>query len=68
VSPTWYDHPNVPTWNYQAVHCYGTVSVFSAPEALLPALKSLSEHYEPPTGPPPRFDFDEMPESCGRLI
>src|SRR5688572_30446298 len=23
ISPTWYDHPNVPTWNYQAVHFYG---------------------------------------------
>ena len=23
ISPTWYDHVNVPTWNYQAVHLYG---------------------------------------------
>ncbi len=23
VSPRWYDHPNVPTWNYLAVHVYG---------------------------------------------
>lgn len=23
ISPTWYNHVNVPTWNYQAVHLYG---------------------------------------------
>jgi len=23
VSATWYDHLNVPTWNYQSVHAYG---------------------------------------------
>jgi transcriptional regulator len=61
VSPTWYDHPNVPTWNYQAVHFYGTVRVTPSPEELSPALRTLSEHYEPSTQPPPRFDFDGMP-------
>jgi transcriptional regulator len=61
VSPTWYDHPNVPTWNYQAVHFYGRVTVSSQPDDLAPSLRALSEHYEPPSSPPPRFDFDEMP-------
>jgi len=23
VSPSWYEHPGVPTWNYDAVHVYG---------------------------------------------
>ena len=23
ISPTWYNHVNVPTWNYQSVHIYG---------------------------------------------
>ncbi|MCM0148660.1 FMN-binding negative transcriptional regulator [Photobacterium galatheae] len=28
ISPTWYHHtPAVPTWNYAAVHCYGTVQL-----------------------------------------
>jgi transcriptional regulator len=62
VSPTWYDHPNVPTWNYQAVHCYGSVQVVPEGERLKPALRELAEHYEPPTLPPPRFDLDAMPE------
>ena len=61
ISPTWYDHPNVPTWNYQAVHFYGTVRIASTPEELAPALRELAEHYEPPTQPPPRFDLDAMP-------
>jgi transcriptional regulator len=61
VSPTWYDHPNVPTWNYQAVHFYGTIQVTVAPDELSSALRILSEHYEPSTLPPPRFDFDAMP-------
>jgi transcriptional regulator len=61
VSPTWYDHPNVPTWNYQAVHFYGTVRTVSSPDELSPPLRALSEHYEPPTLPDPRFDFDAMP-------
>jgi transcriptional regulator len=61
ISPTWYDHPNVPTWNYQAVHFYGTVQVTGAPEDLTPSLRVLSEHYEPPAQPPPRFDLDAMP-------
>ncbi len=27
ISPTWYNHVNVPTWNYQAIHVYGTPRV-----------------------------------------
>jgi transcriptional regulator len=61
ISPTWYDHPNVPTWNYQAVHAYGTVRVVHDPAMLHPDLKTLAEHYEPPSSPPPRFDLDAMP-------
>jgi transcriptional regulator len=61
ISPTWYDHPNVPTWNYQAVHFYGTVQLTPSPDELSPALRTLSEHYEPVASSPPRFDFDAMP-------
>jgi transcriptional regulator len=61
VSPTWYDHPNVPTWNYQAVHCYGSVRLITEPAELSVALRGLAEHYEPAALPPPRFDFDAMP-------
>lgn len=62
ISPTWYDRPNVPTWNYQAVHFYGTTQVTVSEEELSSALRTLAEHYEPSTLPPPRFDFDAMPD------
>jgi transcriptional regulator len=26
ISSSWYHHPNVPTWNYIAVHCYGKLN------------------------------------------
>lgn len=60
ITPTWYDHPNVPTWNYQAVHVQGTVRMVEGAE-LEQAVRELSERYEPPTQPPPRFDIDAMP-------
>ncbi len=27
ISSSWYDHENVPTWNYIAVHIYGKVKI-----------------------------------------
>jgi transcriptional regulator len=38
---------NVPTWNYGAVHAYGTARVFSAPEQLLGVLHELMAIFEP---------------------
>jgi len=32
ISPTWYNHVNVPTWNYQAVHIYGTPRIVEGEE------------------------------------
>lgn len=61
ISPTWYDHPNVPTWNYQSVHLYGPVRTVHDLHELAADLRVLSRHYEPETQPPPRFDLDEMP-------
>ncbi|MFD1385469.1 FMN-binding negative transcriptional regulator [Oceanobacillus oncorhynchi subsp. oncorhynchi] len=45
VSSTWYAHENVPTWNYQAVHMYGTPRILEK-EELLESLKTLSDTYE----------------------
>lgn len=30
---------------------------------MVASLRALSDHYEPPTDPPPRFDFYEMPSA-----
>ena len=48
VSPSNYaTRENVPTWNYGAVHVYGTARVFSAPEELLGVLHELIPMFEP---------------------
>jgi transcriptional regulator len=45
ISSSWYDHENVPTWNYLAVHAYGTVRMLTEEETLL-SLKHLVDKYE----------------------
>jgi transcriptional regulator len=45
VSSSWYDHENVPTWNYMAVHVYGTLHIIEG-EELLTSLKNLVNKYE----------------------
>ncbi|MFD2923929.1 FMN-binding negative transcriptional regulator [Halobacillus naozhouensis] len=45
ISSSWYKFENVPTWNYQAVHVYGTASLMSEQE-LQEDLKSLLQKYE----------------------
>jgi transcriptional regulator len=41
ISPTWYDHVNVPTWNYQAVHLYGKPRLVTDLEELQSMLTRL---------------------------
>lgn len=60
VSPTWYDHENVPTWNYMVVHATGTPGLVTDPGELRDMLTRLSEHYEPAGAPPPRFAVEQM--------
>jgi len=45
VSSSWYDHENVPTWNYIAVHAYGKIQIIEGDE-LYSALKQLVDKYE----------------------
>jgi transcriptional regulator len=45
ISPSWYDHENVPTWNYIAVHIYGTIKIIEG-EAVIESLKKLVDKYE----------------------
>jgi transcriptional regulator len=45
ISSSWYDHENVPTWNYIAVHVYGTLRIIEG-EELLTSLKNLTNKYE----------------------
>jgi transcriptional regulator len=50
ISPTWYNHVNVPTWNYQSVHMYGKPQVITNKSASYGILKRLMDRYEP-SGP-----------------
>jgi transcriptional regulator len=45
ISSSWYDHENVPTWNYIAVHVYGKIRTITGDE-LLEGLKALTNKYE----------------------
>jgi transcriptional regulator len=45
VSPRWYTQINVPTWNYIAVHVYGTIRIIEG-DALRAALSRLVNNYE----------------------
>ncbi|WP_298833134.1 FMN-binding negative transcriptional regulator [uncultured Planococcus sp.] len=45
ISSSWYEQENVPTWNYQAVHIYGTAQLLTEDE-LKQDLTSLMEKHE----------------------
>lgn len=45
VSSSWYDHINVPSWNYVAVHCYGQIEALDD-EAAYHLLDKVTKKYE----------------------
>ena len=46
ISPSWYELPGVPTWNYQAVHVYGRAKLITDTEKLRNIVNDLTEKYE----------------------
>jgi len=47
ISPTWMQERNtVPTWNYTAVHAYGTMRLVEDAEALDGIVRRFVDHYE----------------------
>ncbi len=46
ISPTWYNHVNVPTWNYQAVHVYGTPRLVTDFKEAYQLLERLIDRHE----------------------
>lgn len=59
VSSSWYDHINVPTWNYIAVHVYGKSRILKGAE-LYTSITKLVDQYE--HGRPERFRLSDMTE------
>lgn len=47
ISSTWYDHENVPTWNYISVHVIGSLEVQKGADAL-DNINRLMAELEPP--------------------
>ena len=45
VSSSWYNHENVPTWNYIAIHVYGKLRIIEG-EELVESLRQLVDHHE----------------------
>jgi transcriptional regulator len=51
ITPSWYETKRqtgkvVPTWNYVAIHAYGTVEFFDAPDRLRAVVTRLTERHE----------------------
>ena len=59
ISSSWYEHANVPTWNYTAVHIYGTAEIIEGRE-LSKRINQLVEKYE--KNRPNRFYMKDMNE------
>ena len=57
ISPRWYDHVNVPTWNYMMVHVYGKVHLVEG-EALYSLLNRLVQKHETQT----LYSLEGLPE------
>lgn len=55
ISSSWYDHENVPTWNYIAVHVYGKIRLLDYDETVA-SLKKLVDKYEKPQQNPIRVE------------
>ena len=55
ISSSWYDHENVPTWNYLAVHVYGKVTIYNEEQAIN-SLKKLVDKYESKSKNPIRVE------------
>lgn len=60
VSSSWYNHINVPTWNYISIHVYGTAEVLEG-EKLYSSINKLVDQYE--GGREGRFHLSDMSDN-----
>lgn len=57
ISPRWYNHANVPTWNYMNIHVYGKPEVM-ADDEFRALLSRLIQHHEAPN---PEYRLESLP-------
>ena len=55
ISSSWYDHENVPTWNYVSVHVYGRIKIVNE-DTTTEQLKKLVDKYETNSQNPVRVE------------
>lgn len=58
ISPRYYNHVNVPTWNYMTVHVYGVPRMIEDREELYSVLNALVEKYEEVPG---TYKMEDLP-------
>jgi len=58
ISPAWYNHVNVPTWNYQSVHAYGRPRLLSDGAEYRAMLSRLIVRYEKASS----YRLENLPE------
>jgi transcriptional regulator len=61
VSPRWYDHVNVPTWNYIAIHVYGKPRLITDAAELRRVMEYLVDAYEGNTEAANRYTLESLP-------
>ncbi|MDD9905481.1 MAG: FMN-binding negative transcriptional regulator [Rhodospirillaceae bacterium] len=65
VTPSWYPSKHrtgkaVPTWNYIAIHAYGTAKTVDDPDWLKAHLAALTDHFESPYAVP--WKLEDAPD------
>ncbi|MCG3119235.1 MAG: Protease synthase and sporulation protein PAI 2 [bacterium] len=61
VSARWYNHVNVPTWNYMVVHAYGRPRLVTDHDELYAMLKQLVDRYEAHAVTEKPYRLDTLP-------
>lgn len=65
ISSSWYEHANVPTWNYISVHVTGKVRIIEG-DALWASLKKMTDKYEATSAKP--VNIDMLPEHAKKEV
>jgi len=65
ISSSWYNHPNVPTWNYMSAHVTGTVSLLEG-EKLWDSVRKLTDKYEKDSKNP--VSLDRLPKQVQKQM
>lgn len=64
ISPRWYGHPEVPTWNYMTAHAYGQPRVIEDEGELRASLSRLVRQHEGDSG----YTLEGLPEKVAAQI